>query len=68
MCFTLAKEVCAMGVLRPIYTDSDLKDMSVANRQQLSQAISELLRTDPDVKKLLRDKTVDLFNRLKPTT
>ena len=55
-----------MGVLHPTYTDFDLKDLSIQQRQELARAIYTLLLTDPDVKKLLRAKTEDLFRKLKP--
>ena len=54
-----------MGILHPIYTDNDLKDLTVRKRQELSQAIFHLLQTDPDVKKMLREKTAALYDRLK---
>jgi hypothetical protein len=54
-----------MGVLHPIYTDGDLKGISIADRQKLSQAIFELLRNDPEVKTLLKSKTHGLYHQMR---
>lgn len=53
--------------LRPIYTDEELETLrrGKANRRALADAIAELLRSDPEVRALIRSKTGDLFNRLK---
>jgi len=68
MCFPLATEVCAMGILHPVYTDDDLKDMpDKEKRRELSAAILAVLQTDKEVRNLIREKTQAKFDALKRT-
>ena len=55
-----------MGILHPVYTDNDLKDLpDKKKRQELSVAILEVLQTDLEVRSLIRKKTQAKFDELK---
>ncbi len=54
-----------MTILHPIYTNDDLENLSVADRQDLARHIHTLLQNDEEVKTLLRGKTAALFERLR---
>ncbi len=54
-----------MTILHPIYTNDDLENLSIADRQDLARHIHTLLQNDEEVKTLLRGKTAALFERLR---
>jgi len=53
-----------MGIPFPVYPPEDLARLDNAKRKELATAIREVLRTDPDVQKLLREKTSEKFREL----
>jgi ubiquinone biosynthesis protein Coq4 len=55
-----------MGILHPIYTDDDLKDLTdKQKRQELSKAILDVLQNDKEVRNLIRQKTQAKWDELR---
>jgi hypothetical protein len=53
-----------MGVFGPVYPPDDLDKLDKEKRDQLRAAIVKVLQTDPDVRKLLKDKTFSVYQQL----
>jgi hypothetical protein len=53
-----------MGIPFPVYPPEDLDQLDQAKRKELATAIREVLRTDADVQRLLREKTSEKFREL----
>jgi hypothetical protein len=60
----LIREGCALGLFFTVYSPEDLDRLDSAKRKELANAIREVLQTDPDVQRLLREKTSDKFDEL----
>jgi hypothetical protein len=57
-----------MGVVFPVYPPDDLAALDRQRREELKAAIRQVLRYDPDVKKLLEDKLPELRELLRAKT
>jgi hypothetical protein len=53
-----------MGLFFPVYPPEDLSKLNKEKKQELATAIRLVLKTDPDVQKLLRDKTAATYQAL----
>jgi mRNA-degrading endonuclease RelE of RelBE toxin-antitoxin system len=53
-----------MGLFFPVYPPEDLAKLDQAKRKELATAIRQVLQTDPDVQKLLREKTSEKYREL----
>jgi hypothetical protein len=53
-----------LGLFFTVYSPEDLDRLDSAKRKELANAIREVLQTDPDVQRLLREKTSDKFDEL----
>jgi hypothetical protein len=53
-----------MGLFFPVYPPEDLSKLNKEKKQELATAIRLVLKTDPDVQKLLRDKTSATYQAL----
>jgi hypothetical protein len=47
-----------------VFPPDDLSKLDKEKRQQLANAIRNVLKTDPEVQKLLKDKTWNTYNAL----
>jgi hypothetical protein len=55
-----------MGAFRPVtYSSKELKGLTATKRKTLKKAIVRHLETHPQIRKLVRQKTRALYNRLK---
>jgi hypothetical protein len=54
-----------MGAFHPVYSPQELGELTDANRKKLRAAIVRHLETHPQIRKILRQKTQPLYDRLK---
>jgi 3-methyladenine DNA glycosylase AlkC len=55
-----------MGAFRPVtYSSKELKGLTATKRKTLKKAIVRHLETHPQIRKIVRQKTRTLYNRLK---
>jgi hypothetical protein len=53
-----------MGTHFPVYAPEHLSKLDPQKRAELKAAIQHVLKSDPEVKQMLRDKTKDKFHAL----
>jgi hypothetical protein len=54
-----------MAAFRPIYSAKELKTLDPKKRKALKKAIAHHLKTHPQIRKILRQKTKTLYKQLK---
>jgi hypothetical protein len=53
-----------MGGFAPVYPPKAMAKLDEKKRDELRQAIQRVLQTDPQVRRLLRQKTLPVFKQL----
>ena len=56
----------AMAMLHRVFPADQLKDLDLKGLEILKSAIADTLRTDDDIRDILRRRLQDVFNSLKP--
>ena len=54
-----------MAAFQPVFSEKELKGLSAKKRQILKKEIRKHAKSHPQIKKILRQKTKSLFNKLK---
>jgi hypothetical protein len=54
-----------MAAFEPVYSEKELKGLTAKKRQALKKELKKQAKTHPQIKKILRQKTSTLYNKLK---
>lgn len=53
-----------MGIFPPVYPDEELEVLDERQREILRDAVLQQLQTSPEIRRLLREKTLPVYNQL----